>query len=276
MKLTSLKWNLLSFHFIVGKILCTIVENRQKCVKHLEELRYHLLKCGYPLHLINAAITKYLSIDQKTLREKKSKVKGENLVFLTTHNPRNPNVNKIINNAMEVLNGEPTLNKIFGHLKVIKSKRVSKSLGDILTSSSYSTREFSNGVKKCNVSRCKTCNHITPCNSIYLPKIKMKHHIKGEFDCTIKDCIYLLTCGGCLEYYIGKTVNLRHRMTTHRSCIHHDDLRVMQVSKHLAECGNGQFSVVPLYKMKRKGIVAILATENYFIRKYKPTLNTRT
>ena len=49
----------------------------------------------------------------------------------------------------------------------------------------------------------------------------------------------------------------------------------MEVSKHLEECGKGKFVVTPFYKMKRTGLVAHLATEDFFIRKYKPALNRR-
>ena len=49
----------------------------------------------------------------------------------------------------------------------------------------------------------------------------------------------------------------------------------MAVDKHIHFCGNGRFKVTPFYKMKREGIIAHLTTEEYFIRKYEPSLNKR-
>ena len=110
---------------------------------------------------------------------------------------------------------------------------------------------------------------------VHFHKVNKIYQIRNTFNCTVKNCIYVVNCPGCDEYYIGKTVSLRQRMTTHRSDIRHDERRVMEVSKHLNDCGRGTFFVTPFYKMKRQGIVAHLTTEDYFIRKYKPGLNRR-
>ena len=97
--------------------------------------------------------------------------------------------------------------------------------------------------------------------------------ILDNFDCNTKDCIYALTCKGCSNYYIGKTVNLRNRMTQHRGDILYDDRRLAYVHRHIDQCGEGEFYVTPFYKVKTKGLVAHLSTESYFIRKFKPALN---
>ena len=84
-----------------------------------------------------------------------------------------------------------------------------------------------------------------------------------------------MTCLGCDEYYIGKTDNLRVRNNKHRYDIRHPYESLMACDKHINICGNSQFKVAPFYKMRREGIIAHLATEEYFIRKYKPSLNKR-
>ena len=80
---------------------------------------------------------------------------------------------------------------------------------------------------------------------------------------------------GCNEYYIGKADNLRVRNNKHRFDIKNYDTCLMAVDKHIHFCGNGRFKVTPFYKMKREGIIAHLTTEEYFIRKYEPSLNKR-
>ncbi|NQY54618.1 MAG: GIY-YIG nuclease family protein [Campylobacteraceae bacterium] len=262
--------------FTLSKMICTIVEDRTRCIARLEDLKMHLNKCGYPYNLINSAITKAMSIPLETLRTVKGKKEETVLVFVTTHNPRNPNVSQFINNAVELLKNNSELNKIYGKLKLIKSKREPPSLGNLLTKSLFITNKRISGINKCKSKRCKTCINIVSTDNYYFSKVNYKFYIRENFDCTIKNCIYVLTCLSCKLYYIGKTVNLRQRMTTHRACILEE--RDLFVSKHIALCNfnkKDKFTVTPFYKMKREGIVAHLTTEEYFIRKFKPDLNMR-
>ena len=64
-------------------------------------------------------------------------------------------------------------------------------------------------------------------------------------------------------------------MTQHRNCIPNPDFHNQKIYEHLASCGQGNFWVTPFYKMKRPGLLAHLTTEDYFIRKFKPSLNTK-
>ena len=132
------------------------------------------------------------------------------------------------------------------------------------------------GVKACDKPRCKTCPNILPTDSYYFTEVNYTYHIKGVFDCTATDIIYVISCKNtnCSLYYIGKTVHLRNRMTQHRNCIPNPDFQNQKIYEHLASCGQGNFWVTPFYKMKRPGLLAHLTTEDYFIRKFKPSLNT--
>ena len=99
-------------------------------------------------------------------------------------------------------------------------------------------------------------------------------NIHDSFDCSTKDCIYVLTCKGCSHYYIGKTVNLRNRMTKHRGDITYIDRCLTKVHRHIEVCGKGEFYVTPFFKVKTQGLTAHLSIESYFIRKFQPLLNT--
>ena len=210
----------------------------------------------------------------KTLRSVREKNTEETLMFITTFNPRNPNVSNILNNAVDLLKRDPVLKQIFGKLKFIKSKREPSSLADLLTKSSFCNVKPKPGVSMCKSNRCKTCPLIVETDSFNFWKVNYNFKIKGTFDCTATDCIYVISCSVCMEYYIGKTVNLRQRMTKHRACIRNHYDRNMFVSKHIYNCGGG-FTVVPFYHMKRQGIVAHLTTEDHFIHKFQPSLNMR-
>ena len=95
---------------------------------------------------------------------------------------------------------------------------------------------------------------------------------KGEMDCSSKNVIYALFCGGCDEYYIGQTKCLRSRMSTHRFNSRNSDHFVMEVSKHLYNCGRG-FKVFPLQKIKEDCIYTRLVEEDAYIKLLKPSLN---
>ena len=255
--------------------VCTIVEDINILQKRLDDLKHHLRKCKYPMKVVNSAICKAKSIDQADLRTKKDKKTDDGLVFISTYNPKNPNVNYIINNAMFTLKSHPILNEIFGDVKLIKSKREPPSLEDTLTRSNFKCEKPVFGVKQCHKKGCKTCPLIYETDKYNFWEVGYDFNIRGTFDCTIKDCIYALTCKGCCKYYIGKTVNLRHRMTKHRSDINYVENRNQYVHKHIYLCGGGQFYVTPFYSVKSQGEVAHCAIEDYFIRKFKPALNTR-
>ena len=255
--------------------VCTIVEDRSILTERLNDLKHHLIKCRYPPDVINSAILKAKSIDQSELRTKKDKDHDNNIVFVHTYNPKNPNINTAINSAMSLLQSDPILNPIFGHLKVIKSRREPPSLLDSLTSSKFTFDKPIFGVKKCNKNRCLTCPLIYETDRYNFWEVGFDYKIRCCFDCTVKECIYALTCRGCFKYYIGKTVNLRHRMTQHRADIKYCDRDSQYVHKHIHLCGGGNFYVTPFYKVRAEGEVAHCAIEDYFIRKFKPALNTR-
>ena len=88
--------------------------------------------------------------------------------------------------------------------------------------------------------------------------------------------MYVLTCENCSDYYIGKTVDLRRRMSKHRRAIEDEYQRELKVSIHIATCcDKPRYSVLPFFKVKRKGEIALAASEEYFIRKFRPVLNRR-
>ena len=85
-----------------------------------------------------------------------------------------------------------------------------------------------------------------------------------------------ITCNGCYEYYIGVTVNLRHRVSSHKFNLFNRAYREQKVHVHIHECAGHltqPFTIIPFYKVKNDTVIARLATEAYFIRKFKPLLN---
>lgn len=256
------------------RTICTIVEDRDILYDRLYDLKNHLLKSKYPINIINSAITKAAALDQADLRLTRDKDDSEVIVFVSQYNPKNPNVLHVLYNCMALLKANPLLNEIFGEIKFINSKREPPSLSSILTHSKFTSIKPVFGVNKCHEPRCKTCPAIYETNTYNFWRVGITWDIRDTFDCNTKDCIYALTCKGCANYYIGKTVHLRNRMTKHRADIAYDNRRFAFVHRHIKRCGRGEFFVTPFYKVKTKGLVAHLSIESYFIRKFKPALNT--
>ena len=72
------------------------------------------------------------------------------------------------------------------------------------------------------------------------------------------------------------TVLLRNRVSHHKFCLFNEQYRVQKVHQHIHNCANDlqrPFTIVPFYKCKNDTVITRLATESYFIRKFKPLLN---
>ena len=107
--------------FKLARRICTIVENTEAKMKHLENLKINLSKYQYPKQLTEFGINKALSIPFEELLTPKTISNDNSLLFITTYNPKNPNVYKMIDKSVECLKR----NKVdgFENLRVIKSKR---------------------------------------------------------------------------------------------------------------------------------------------------------
>ena len=80
--------------FTLTRCICTIAENTEAKIKHLENLKINLSKYQYPKQLTEFGINKALSMSLQELRTPKTISNDNNLPFITTCNPNNPNVMK--------------------------------------------------------------------------------------------------------------------------------------------------------------------------------------
>ena len=72
--------------FTLARRICTIVENTEAKMKHLENLKMNLSKYQYPKQLTEFGINKALSIPLQELRQPKTISNDNNLPFITTYN----------------------------------------------------------------------------------------------------------------------------------------------------------------------------------------------
>ena len=123
----------------MARRICTIVENAEAKMKHLENLKMNLSKYQYPKQLTGVGINKALSIPLQELPTPKTISNDNSLPFITSYNPNNPNVYEMIDKSVECLKQ----NKVdgFENLRVIKSKRQAPNLKRILTKAEFSQKQ---------------------------------------------------------------------------------------------------------------------------------------
>ena len=84
--------------FTLARRICTIAENTEAKMKHLENLKMNLSKYQYPRQF-----SKALSIPWQELRTPKTISNDNSLPFITTYHPNNPNVYEMIDKSVEYL-----------------------------------------------------------------------------------------------------------------------------------------------------------------------------
>ena len=99
---------------------------------------------------------------------------------------------------------------------------------------------------KCNDRWCGTCPIIQDGPSIIIQLIRQYCVIKDESTCITDNVLYMLTCSGCEEQYVGEIcMMLRRGITFQRQHINTPQYRILEVSRHIVECRKGNFSVTP-------------------------------
>ena len=264
----------------LARRICTIVSDEETKKARLNELKNMLLARHYPKQIIETGIVKANALSREELLTKKTKEENEIIPFVHTFNPNNPNMFQIIHDSMPIIKTDEALKTAFKGTKLISSKRQSPNLKQILTKASFSRNTKSEGgVKKCGDKRCKTCPYLDVTNKLEIGNNEKKFtfYIKFPFTCKTKNLLYCITCQGCQEQYIGETGDiLRNRVRVHRQKIRQKEYRQIKLSEHLDTCARSIdpcFLITPFYKMNDDDKVKRCLKEEFFIKKFKPSLN---
>lgn len=93
--------------------------------------------------------------------------------------------------------------------------------------------------------------------------------IKTNFTCASQNLIYLLTCSGCNQNYMGQRgFTLRHRVTLHKEQTHFSQYSQIVLSEHIDRYTRNEtpnFRIFPLYQCKH--LQECLNKEDLFIQK---------
>jgi hypothetical protein len=167
------------------------------------------------------------------------------------------------------------MNQVLTSTKFIASKRQSPNLGKLLTKAKFTNDTKQDGGSfKCNDKRCSNCKYINVTQKITITSTGRDFYIRERLNCKSSNVLYIITCNGCNQQYVGMTTQtLAHRFTIHRQQINHPKYRQIGVSEHIANCSssNIQFNVTPFYKFSSN--TTGLVKEELFIEQFKPSLN---
>ena len=213
-----------------------------------------------------------------------SNIEKENTVdlitFVSTNNPRNPNMFSIIKGLLPILKTSTRMNEAMKNMKLIPSKRQAPNLKQIHTRAKFgSTSKENNKVMQCKDPRCHTFKEKLVGNQAELgsKNNKKTFNIKTNIDCGVRDFIYVILFNGCNENYIRESSDsLRYRTAVHRNQILLEHYRKLVVSNHIYHCVKDKipmFKICPFYKLQCVNEIFRKEKEEYFIQKYTPILN---
>ena len=120
------------------------------------------------------------------------------------------------------------MNNFLQNNTVIKSHRQPKNLKQLLTKAKFEDKPNNPHPKvfKCGRSNCGIYESIIERESFQFKNGSI-FHVKSNMDCSSKNLLYVITCQGCWENYIGQTGNeMRKRMTVHRQQIRDPNTRI--------------------------------------------------
>jgi len=242
-----------------------LVDDDDILIRHLNELKAILLNKNYPEMLINDAIDKGFN---NRFRKNSNIEKNTNKIYFSTEYT-NSSVNLMTNSTANIFTAIKNQFEHFPRIQI--SYRQPKN--------NFTQLKFPHlGLsKRCNRPRCALCPMLIQGVATTV-RSNLKINVHGMCSCTSKNIIYSIICSKCCDFYIGETeLKLSVRISLHRSQINNFDYRFLKVSHHINDCGNNNFLVFPLHKLKENtSSFCRKKLEKYYINVLKPGLNTET
>jgi hypothetical protein len=260
--------------------ICTIIDDPCEKNEKLQQMYDFFIDRGYPPELIKNGITKAKAIPQSELRKVKETVVEDIIPFVQRHNPRHPNVFKLLHSTFDILQTDQYMKKVLTNTKLIKSQRQPQNLKHLLTRARFTSNNSNveTGSKKCGDPRCGTCPYMLETKTINIKRTGEEFTIKSLMNCKSTNVLYLMTCNGCHENYVGlTTTSLAARHRVHRQQIQHPYLRQIGASEHFDKCNPNKkikYNVAPFFKINNKTMGEI--KESLFIKRFQPFLNKLT
>ena len=176
------------------------------------------------------------------------------ITYVSTFNPKNPELFNSIRDKLQILQEDETMNQILQEFQIIKSKRQPRNLKRLITRAKFNDAHESPNIRKCNKSNCGLCDHLITENEFTFQSRKT-FKAKYSMSCEVKNLTYVIRCSGCHKEFIGETGDTRRpRVTVHKQQIRDVSTRMLYVSGHIDHCARSskpiKLKIWPLYKMQ--------------------------
>ena len=265
-----------SIPFSLFRRLKTIISEQHTFDQRAQELISLLKRQKYPETLIYAGLQKARSLDRESLLLTEQIEQPKIIPYVSTYNPRNPEIYSQIINDINILKRDTHMNDVLNNYSFIKSKRQPKNLKRLLTRAKFGQNENTPTITICERPNCGLCSYLLTGDS-YTTKSGKTLKVKTAMNCEVKNVVYVMICSGCGEEYVGETNDLRKRTTVHRQHIRDESVRKLKVSGHMEKCTNKNnetmFKIYPAIKMNSDGIAERRLKEKQLINLIKPKLN---
>lgn len=251
-----------------------LVDDQHKKSQRFEELNGVLIQKGYPENVINKGIKNAMLLDRETLLQPRKQSTEPVITFVTNYNPNNdPRLNSFVQTNFHNMKHAEGTSDVFKNKKLIIARSQPPNMKSLLTRAKFSSSPPNHRVYRCS-ERCVSCKNIKEGMEHTFRSVNQTFQVKSDFTCTTRNIIYVLICDNCQQDYIGQSsLEIRFRISVHKQQIKDESLRKLNVSKHVHSCGNSQFKIFPFYKLKTEDGMERRKKEEYFIKKFQPTLN---
>ena len=209
----------------LAKKIIVFVSDDQQTTFRLQQLKTWLLKCNYPINLIDKKF--HFAHLQGPANETTNNTQDK-LIFVSNFvgNFTHTNTPKLIDNALRNTNSE-RINKVFDGCSTMIAYKQPPNLLRQLTKASFTTpstviQPRPNGLYRCSRRNCKLCRlYIQECTS-FVCSNGQTWEIRSHITCHSINALYYLKCVWCdeeveTETYTGKTNDIRLRMNNHMS-----------------------------------------------------------
>ena len=106
-----------SIPYNLARRICTIVSDPKQRQQRLTELYQHLQTRNYPKQIIKAGIREASKIPRENLLVEKYKQTEDITPFVSTFNPKNPEMFGILKNNLHILNSDEKMKNVIDHTK---------------------------------------------------------------------------------------------------------------------------------------------------------------
>ena len=241
------KRNIENIPFGVALRLRRICDTDDKFNDRSEEYSNYFIARGYKPSKVDQHFNKAKNISRQEARTRKPKQTTDiQNALITNYNPALPNIHKIINNNLHILQTDPAMRTTFppGSIKPIYRRH--PNLKEILSPSRFpcsSNKNIPYSANFCN--RCDLCkNFIVQSPTFRCSVTGTVYKIRGHVSCQSTAVIYLITCKECWEQYVGSTENFKPRIRIHKSDNLNNNATRCGAARHFnGKCKNGHKGV---------------------------------